>query len=378
MAREEIPITPVVLTWARKRAGYSLEEATRDFKDIESWEAGTSSPTYPQLERLADKLKLPIAVFFFPEPPSVPPIDETFRTLPEQQLAEIPRRIRFLLRKAKALQLNLSELNPSGNPAQRLITRELTFASNVQIATMASQVREYIGIALDEQQGWEGVEAALENWRRALGRVGVFVFKDAFKVDEYSGFCLYDDEFPIIYVNNSTAKTRQIFTLFHELAHLLFHTSGVDTLGDEYISLLADDARRIEVICNRFASAFLVPETSFEAALAGRAASEQLAEELAARFHVSREFIYRKFLDRGQISEDAYARAAKRWAAQSRRSSGGDFYNTQIAYLGPEYIRTALQQYNQNRINDTQVAEYLNIAPKNLATFEARFARRGS
>jgi hypothetical protein len=67
-------------------------------------------------------------------------------------------------------------------------------------------------------------------------------------------------------------------------------------------------------------------------------------------------------------------RAAKRWAAQGKRSLGGDYYNTQIAYLGPEYIRIALGQYYQNRINDIQLAEYLNIAPKNLAAFEARFS----
>jgi Zn-dependent peptidase ImmA (M78 family) len=210
----------------------------------------------------------------------------------------------------------------------------------------------------------------------ALGNVGIFVFKDAFKVNEYSGFCLYDDIFPIIYVNNSTTKTRQIFTLFHELAHLLFHTSGIDTLSDEYIPLLPDDARRIEIICNRFAAAFLVPEAAFEAALAGRGASEDLAQELASQFHVSREFIYRQFLDRSLINEDAYSRAARRWAAQAKRSAGGDFYNTQFSYLGPDYIRTALTQYHQHRFDDTQLAEYLNIAPKNLATFEARFARR--
>jgi len=376
MAREEIPITSAILTWARSRAGYSLEDAAKDFKDISEWESGTSFPSYPQLERLAEKFKIPIAVFFFPEPPNVPPIDETFRTLPEQQLNEIPRRIRLLLRKAKALQLNLSDLNQGRNPSRRLITRDLAFAPNAQVATMAQQVRNYLGVTLEEQRAWEDVDAALDKWRRALGDVGIFIFKDAFKVDEYSGFCLYDDQFPIIYVNNTTAKTRQIFTYFHELAHLLFHTSGVDTVGDKYIDDLVGDARRIEVICNRFASAFLVPEDAFEAALAGRPASEQSAAELAAAFHVSREFIYRKFLDRGRISEETYGRAAKRWAAQSKRSSGGDYYNTQIAYLGPQYIRLALGQYYQNRISDTQVAEYLNIAPKNLATFEARFSRR--
>jgi Zn-dependent peptidase ImmA (M78 family) len=378
MAKEQIPITPSIITWARTRAGYSLEEASRTFKNIEAWESGEFFPSYPQLEKLADKFRLPIAVFFFPEPPKVPPIAESFRTLPGPQFSEIPRQIQSLLRKAKALQLNLAELNPAGNPADRLITRDLSFPPNVQIDAMAQQVREYLGITLEDQKKWGGVETALENWRRALAAVGIFVFKDAFKVKEYSGFCLYDNVFPIIYVNNSTAKARQIFTLFHELAHLLFHTSGIDKLHDEYIPLLPEAAQRIEIICNRFAAEFLVPETAFDAAIAGRPASEELAEELASQFHVSREYIFRRFLDRGLINEDAYTRAAQRWAAQIKPTSGGDYYNTQFAYLGPDYIRIALGQYYQNRINETQLSDYLNIAPKNLAAFEARYARRGS
>jgi Zn-dependent peptidase ImmA (M78 family) len=34
-----------------------------------------------------------------------------------------------------------------------------------------------------------------------------FVFKDTFRLEGYSGFSLYDDPFPIIYVNNSSTKT---------------------------------------------------------------------------------------------------------------------------------------------------------------------------
>lgn len=69
MPNEALPINPGVLSWARERAGYSLDEAAGSFKRIASWEAGEGGPTYPQLEQLAEKFGLPIAVFFFPAPP---------------------------------------------------------------------------------------------------------------------------------------------------------------------------------------------------------------------------------------------------------------------------------------------------------------------
>lgn len=376
MARggEEIPVNPKLISWARDRAGLTIEEAAQKFPHIARWEAGTSFPTYPQLERLAEEFKLPVAAFFFPEPPVLPPIRESFRTLPDSEFGEIPRQVRFLLRKAKALQLNLVELTQGRNPAARLITRDLIFPDDVSLASMAARVREYLGTPLSDQYEWPDDESALKVWRSTLQADGVFVFKDAFRVDAYSGFSLYDDEFPIIYVNNSSSKTRQIFTLFHELAHLLFHTSGIDTLEDSYIPKLPEQQRRIEILCNRFAAEFLVPEPAFNEAMRSRDHTERAAEQVAERFHVSREVIYRKFLDRGWIDEAEYTRAVRIWGSQRTGGSGGNWYRTQITYLGREYIELAFRQYYQNKIDDEQLAEYLDTKPRNVSTLEEYFA----
>jgi Zn-dependent peptidase ImmA (M78 family) len=372
--REEIPVNPQMIAWARNRAGLTIDEATEKFTHIAAWEAGTSFPTYPQLERLADELKLPVAAFFFPEPPTLPPIRESFRTLPDTEFDQIPRQVRFLLRKAKALQINLAELTQGRNPAPRLITRDLRFPDTVSIARMADRVREYLGIPLAEQYQWPDDETALKAWRSTLQTAGIFVFKDAFRVDAYSGFSLYDDEFPIIYVNNSSTKTRQTFTLFHELAHLLFHTSGIDTLEDRYIPNLPEQQRRLEILCNQFAAEFLVPEAAFNQAMASRDPSERAAEQVAGLFHVSREVIYRQFLDRGWIEEAEYTRAVQIWAGQRTSGGGGNWYRTQITYLGREYIGLAFRQYYQNRIDDEQLAEYLDTKPRNVSTLEEYFS----
>ena len=59
---------------------------------------------------MAEEFRIPVAVFFFPEPPNVPPIRETFRTLPDTEFEQLPRRIRYLLRKAKAFQIGSTNL----------------------------------------------------------------------------------------------------------------------------------------------------------------------------------------------------------------------------------------------------------------------------
>lgn len=374
---EQIPINPALLVWARQRAGLRLDEAAQKFKRIADWETGASAPTYPQLEQLSDMLKVPIAVFFFPDPPEVPSINETFRTLPETELDLLPSRVRMLMRKAKAMQINLAELTQGRNPAERLITRDLQFAPNVDIAEMAARVRDYIGVSADQQESWRGSETALKEWRTALLDVGVFIFKDAFRVEDFSGFCLYDDEYPVIYVNNSSTKTRQIFTYFHELAHLIFHTSGIDKVRDGYIARLAGDAQQIEVICNSFAAQVLLPEDAFQRAMAGRQATEATAEALADQFHVSREVIFRRLLDQGRIAQKQYDRAVERWNVQRRveRTPGGNPYWTKLAYLGREYVALALSQYHQNRIDEGQLAEFLDTKPRHVGALEDYFSR---
>jgi len=376
MATERMPITPKVLTWAREHAGFKLDDAKKKFPKIAEWESGTAAPTYGQLEGLSDKFKVPVAVFFFPEPPKLPPVEETFRTLEPAQLDEIPPRIRLLLRKARAFQIGLDELNQGRNPAERLITRGLSFRLTDPVESIAVQAREYLGVSFEEQFKWQDTDYALKAWRKALLDVGVYVFKDAFgkEQNDYSGFSLYDSEFPIIYVNNSTAKTRQIFTLFHELAHLLFRTSGVDTLQDDFIDSLAHDKRQIEIICNRLAACILMPEDVFDQELAKRPhseSSEDKAAKLAQRFNVSREAIYRRFLERGLITDIEYQYKVNKWAEQGKAGGGGgDYYNTQIAYLGREYITLAFQRYYQNWISYDQLGDYLDIKPKNLTRLE--------
>jgi Zn-dependent peptidase ImmA (M78 family) len=355
MPSEGIPVNKDVIIWARQRAGLSPDEAAQKFAKIAAWEAGTALPSYPQLEQMADAFRIPVAVFFFPQPPIVPPIRETFRTLPDAEFTELPRRIQQLLRKAKAFQIGLYELTQGRNPAERLITREVEFGARMSVDTMAARVRSYLGVSLEQQTAWRNAEQALKEWRQALYRVGIFVFKDAFREESFSGFSLYDDVFPIIYVNNSQTETRQIFTLFHELAHLLSHTSGIDPLDDEYVERLPARAEHIEVLCNRFAAQFLLPEEVFESAFAGRPATERTAEILADRFHVSREFIFRRFLDRRLISQGDYRRAAQRWAAQKQAGGGGNSYWSKIED-GP--IESLLQWAKHNRkLFETPTAE---------------------
>jgi len=90
---EQIPVNPDMLRWARKTSGFDIDDVGVKLRrkritseTIASWEKGTASPTYVQLERLAYEIyKRPLALFFFPEPPEEETPAESFRTLPEKE-----------------------------------------------------------------------------------------------------------------------------------------------------------------------------------------------------------------------------------------------------------------------------------------------------
>ena len=377
MASERMPITPEVLTWARERLGYTVEALAskrKAFKRIAEWETGESRPTYRQLETLAKDLWLSIEVFFFPKPPDWQPIEWTFRTLGSQQIAEIPPPIRIMVLKARAFQVRLAELNDSCNPAEQIITRAPSIIAGGSVRDMAAQIRKILSVTLEEQIRWPTHDIALKSWRKKLFNAGVYVFKDAFGDDRFCGFSLYDDEFPIIYVNNSHTKSRQIFTVLHELAHLVYQTSGIH-LQPGFENRLPARYETIEVQCNALANAILVPADYIEMETLDLANLRREAKRLSKRFSVSREVIYRNFRDRGFVDDAEYESAATEWARQVRKpkKSGGNPDRTHIAYLGEEYVALAFRRYEENRIDEEDLADFLAVRPSRLRNLEEQF-----
>jgi Zn-dependent peptidase ImmA (M78 family)/transcriptional regulator with XRE-family HTH domain len=320
---EKLPINPDILKWAREKVGMQLTEVARKMRKgaetISRWERGEESPTYIQLEKLAYQLyKRPLAIFFFPEPPQEESPEQTFRTLPDYEVRKMSPRMRYLIRQAFVMQINLAELNDNVNMAKGNILHDLTFGPGAAVKSMAIQVREYLGIDLSTQFSWTSIDFALKSWRNILEEHGIYVFKESFQDDSISGFCLHDQKFPVIYINNNNAESRQIFSIFHELAHLLFGTSGVDMRDDYYIDHLVGDNKAIETLCNQFSGAFLVPDADFSRRISNVVINDRSIIDLAKKYSVSREVILRKCLDRKLVSQQEYTSSTEKWIEEAK------------------------------------------------------------
>ena len=375
---------PAVLRWARERAGHSLADVAaafdKDVSVVEDWEAGRQAPSLAQLERLAYQLyKRPLAVFFFPAPPTEEEPEREFRTLPEAELESLAPDTRFALREAMARQMSLRELTGGHGPSTKKIFRDISASPDESAPALAKRIRDYLGVSVDEQSSWAGSEEAFKRWRDVVEECGVFVFKRPFKQDGIDAFCLPDPEFPVVFINNKAHFTRQQFSLFHEVAHLLFATAGITKDDDSYINGLTGVPRKIEIAANRVAHELLVPESDFGSRVPDVVDEETLGE-LARRYHVSREVVLRRLLDKGIVEAEEYKRWVSGWrqGGRQRTGTGGNYYSNQGVYLSRTYAELAFSRYHAGRLSIEELAEHLRMKARNLENLEAHlFGSRG-
>lgn len=378
-----VGVQPSVIRWARESMGMSIEDVAHKLKrppeEVMAWEAPNGvSPTYAQLESLAYKvLKRPLAVFFLPAPPyEIPPTRE-FRTLPDADLQALHADTYVQVRKAHAFQITLKEIFEGKNPSERQIFHTSPLDMQRPVPAQAAAVRNALGISLDDQVGWRADEVALKRWRESVEAQGIFVFKAPFKQKDISGFCLLDADFPLIYLNSSTTKTRQIFSLLHELAHLLLNVTGISKFDASYVNRLPVTERRIEQFCNKVAAEILIPSVDFARQIAGLPNNAELAEDylfasLANRYGISREAVLRRLLDLERVGQAFYEQKAKLWASQKKAVSGGDWYASQNTYLSDRLAREVIGRHYRNQISVEQASDFLGIKAKNFAGLEQR------
>ena len=80
-------------------------------------------------------------------------------------------------------------------------------------------------------------------------------------VGEFRGFTIEDDGYVLVFVNTADAKTAQLFSLAHELGHVILGRTGISD-HSEHVD--------IERWCNKFAAAVIAPAEAVELAYTSR------------------------------------------------------------------------------------------------------------
>lgn len=371
-----------IIRWAREFYNMAPDAAAQaigvDISQYMNWENGTEHPTYAKLKKISDVFRKPSAVFFFPEPPQLPSIKGDLRTLPDEIVNSFSKNVIIQFEKAKVYQFSLEELYGS---KESIITQRSSFPKDID--QLCGFFRTQLEFPISAQKARKSTKIVFEIFREKFYDLGIYVFKDAFKDNRISGICLNDDHFPVIIINNSMSFARQIFTLFHELYHLISDTSGAEIIRDDYYVALDEQQADIESACDTFANAFLVPVDDFMQELKRKPINEDRIEELATLYSVSKEAIMYKLYKMGKMTpaeyndlkEFFYGDAIRNGDKKKGQSGGGNHYYTQLTYLGQRYTGDVFKQYFSGKIDSVRVSEMLQSKVDHLPNLENVYFR---
>ena len=335
-----IPVNPALLRWARERAGVAQEDLAVRFKKLPEWERGETRPTLRQLEAFARAVHVPFGYLFLDEPPNERLPIADFRTVADTANFEASPDLIDTLYSMQRRQAWLREhLIENG-------AEPLAFAASARLEDDPGAVGREIRRTLGLDEGWAaGVRSwqdAVNELRRMIEQVGVMavingvVGNDTHRrlsVAEFRGFALTDRYAPLIFVNGADAKSAQMFTLAHELAHIWLGEEGLSGFEG-----LLPGGTEVEDWCNQAAAEFLVPSRELRECWMQARRAEDPFGALARSFKVSSVVAARRAMDLRLIERSAFFEFYERYSDREHKggatSSGGDFYNSQNARVG--------------------------------------------
>jgi len=363
-----VSVEPAVLTWARESIGMSIDAVAKKIKGItintmKEWEKKDAAvkPTFAQIEKLSKVYKRPLSAFLLPAPPKEPPSPKDFRTLPSEEKLPLKPKTHLAIRKARRFQYSAAELiKELGNESKKLPVKA-NLSDNPEL--LAEKVRILFGIRGFPRRASFTKAIALDEWIKILEKNGILVFQISItKNKEIRGFSLIDEDAPAIVLRRSDETSAKIFTLFHELAHLLLREGGICDLESDIPH---------ERFCNHFAGAFLVPKEKLlnhfivKTNVRVREWPENFLRDIARDFNVSGEVILRRLWILGLTTREYYLKKHREWKSKYKKPFGRKDKKTEIKIClqerGKKYTSMVFDAYERKKIDEMRVADYLGV-----------------
>lgn len=362
MGRITVNINPNVLLWARQEAGYSIDEiaeklsVTPDLYKL--WEKEGKNIPFGKLKNLATYYKRQIAVFFLPNVPDKVKRPKDYRNLSVTNQS-LSKEVLLTLRRSAHLQRIANELKGENYWSNKLLwLKEIEeLKSDTKVV---SRLRELIGIDIEQQLKWKSDNEAYKHWRTAIeDKLGILVFQFSMPMEELQGFCMTDNLPYIIVTNSNHSYTGRIFTIFHELAHIIRHQSGMCLIDN------VKQNQKEEWACNAFAGRFLVPSDKI--------VSTDNIEEINAqsqKLKVSREVYLRRLKEENLLPDKKfYDLLDKIKATYKKKEKSKGIVKPEVkskASRGETFYNIVLEALETNRINYTDAAHALGLRVNRL------------
>lgn len=359
-----VAIQPEMLRWACERARIDTRDLAVRIPQLPAWVNREKQPTLKQLEGFAKATHTPIGFLFLPEPPVERLPIRDLRTVvhgPSRPSPDLLETIYGMQRRQDWLRDERLEDEAGA----------LQFVGSARLeddpSAIGQEMRRMTGIG----DGWASAvstwEEAVSDLRRRIEQLGIMAVINGIvgnnthrklNVEEFRGFALTDPYAPLIFVNGADAKSAQMFTLAHELAHVWLGPDGEGLSG--FDGIFPGDTR-VEKFCDQAAAEFLVPARELKDRWRDVKGAPDPFERLARSFKVSPIVVGRRAMDLHLVERksffDFYENYTKRERRKTKQAGGGDFYNNQNTRVGTRFATSVIRAALEGRLNFKEAYE---------------------
>ena len=355
-----IKINPDVLRWAREESSYSPSELADklsvDKNQYQQWETTGIDIPFPILKDISKKTKRQIAVFFLPEAPKKLKKPSDFRNLVvSRQKLSFDSLLAFR-RVAKFREL-LTQLN-GGQFYQDKYNWLTDFEAIVGNGSLINHriftlLRDTLDYSLEQQIQEKTIPDTYNKWRNYFeDRLGIYIFQFSMPPSEIQGFS-YSDGYPYcIAINGKYPVTSRIFTLFHELGHIIKRQSGL-CIPDK-----VTEDQTLEFECNSFAGAFLVPDNVVKVT-----SDKDEIFKRATRLKISSEVYLRRLKTLDLVSDDEFFSLLQEIRSSVKTKGFGILTPIQksLNSRGQTLFNSVLNALNTNKISYERASDILGL-----------------
>ena len=177
-SRIEARANPELLVWARETAGFSVGVAAERLKipadRLEAWEQGEARPSVPQLRKIAQLYRRPLAAFYLPRRPAAEEPIHDFRRIHGHTVGRSSPDLLLAIRRCRERREIALDLYDQLDAEPTSL--DLTVSLRDDPEAVAGRIRTLLDIQFEEQRSWQeqyrGV-STVANATRVSGSAGV-------------------------------------------------------------------------------------------------------------------------------------------------------------------------------------------------------------
>ena len=351
---------------------------------IKKWLKGEDFPSYNQALKLAKVLGIPFGYLFLDELPeeklSIPdlrtkkdrkPLSDSFKEVLKDALSKVNWLRELRKKEGKAPLEFVGRFNIKEAPSVREVAEDIKISLGIEkFGTEFRKKDDFLNYLVDRTE-----------------RSGIIVLRNSvvknntqkpLDPDEFRGFAIADKFAPLVFINSSDEISAQIFTLFHEIAHIWLGESGVSDLENVEVN-------KLESFCNSIAAELLLPEEKFKKLwlefegnineISNKSKASSFVVLIRAR---SLNFIGKETFENFYNSFKAEYLKLLENRKKKAKKGGGDFYRNLMIRNSKTFVQEVIHNLYAGRIFYKEAADLLNIKLSTLDTLVERIMKRSS